>query len=86
MSRKRKYGMTEAQYLTLVASVNGRCCICGETPKPDKLGRTLAVDHDHKSGQVRGLLCRSCNTGLGLFKDSEDLLLAAISYLKATKA
>lgn len=55
---------------------SGKCLICNEIPK------RLVVDHCHTSGKVRGLLCDHCNTGLGRFKDSPELLMAAIRYLK----
>lgn len=57
----------------------GACKICGE---PCTSGRSLAVDHCHKTGRVRGLLCGQCNNGLGRFRDRPDLLLAAIAYLE----
>jgi dihydroorotase-like cyclic amidohydrolase len=47
--------------------------------------RALAVDHDHKTGKVRALLCRNCNTGLGNFQDSPELLKTAIQYLEEEK-
>jgi hypothetical protein len=58
----------------------GGCAICG---KPCKSGRRLAVDHDHANGFVRGLLCTLCNTGLGKFQDSPELLEKAAAYLRA---
>lgn len=56
----------------------GGCAICGEFPTEKK----LAVDHDHETGRVRGLLCMRCNTALGHFEDSITLLEAAIDYLE----
>lgn len=56
----------------------GLCDICR---KPDN-GRVLSLDHDHKTGQIRGLLCGSCNRALGLFSDDPTLLQSAIRYLK----
>ena len=52
-----------------------QCVICGNNEK-------LVVDHDHKTGKVRGILCNNCNTGLGMLQDNPKLLLRAISYLK----
>ena len=57
----------------------GRCEICG------KVMKEYVVDHCHVTSRIRGLLCRSCNTGLGLFKDSPEVLAAAIEYV-TTKA
>lgn len=59
----------------MLADQQGNCLICGETMvKP-------YVDHDHSTGKVRGLLCRACNLGLGLFRDNQKYLLSAIYYL-----
>ncbi len=75
--RWKKYGLSAEQYAELVAGQNGRCLICGDAPEE------LVVDHCHKSGYVRALLCGTCNTGLGMFRDSPDLLQAAARYLAA---
>ena len=56
----------------------GTCEICCRAVA----GSSKAIDHDHKSGKVRGVLCRTCNSGLGFFKNSPKLLRSAISYLK----
>jgi hypothetical protein len=71
-----RYGMTGAEYLFLFSQQNGICKICGK--KDDK---PLHVDHDHLTGKVRGLLCRSCNLGIGHFKDDPSLLKNASEYL-----
>ena len=60
----------------MLVSQNGVCAIC--LKKPEK---NLVVDHCHESGNVRSLLCGKCNTGLGLFLDSPQLLMIASSYL-----
>lgn len=73
---KRTYGITFEQYQELVSKQKGICVICGR----DK--QRLHIDHCHKKGNVRGLLCTACNMGLGLFKDDENLLIKAIKYLK----
>lgn len=80
---KRLYGISEAQYEYMVALQSGKCKIC----KTSDLGRydRLVIDHYHINGNVRGLLCNNCNTGLGLFKDSIDNLNEAINYLKNAK-
>ena len=77
--RRVKYGLTEADYQALLKTQGGKCAIC---LKPCSTGKALAVDHNHDTGQVRGLLCMSCNTGLGKFKDDRSLLLAALNYLR----
>jgi Recombination endonuclease VII len=58
---------------------NGTCAICGRE-EWEKV-KVLGVDHDHKTGRVRGLLCTDCNMGLGKFKDDPALLRKAIKYL-----
>lgn len=81
---KAQYGMTESQYLELLARQGGVCGICGDTPTPLPVGdgeRRLVVDHDHATGRVRGLLCWTCNLGLGNFRDDPSRLASALSYL-----
>ncbi len=80
-----KYGITSEQYELMLISQNGVCKICGqpETKRnaPNQI-QILSVDHDHQTGKVRGLLCHSCNRGLGAFKDNVTFLDAASAYLK----
>lgn len=76
----RRYGLTEAQFRELLEKQKGCCAICG-TDTPGGQGR-FHVDHCHKSGHVRGLLCSNCNTGLGQFKDSPGLMLRGADYLE----
>jgi hypothetical protein len=75
--RLRQYGFTVEEYEDLLASQQGVCAICGGPPG----ARSLHVDHDHQTGENRGLLCHNCNIGLGNFRDDPDLLLAAAAYL-----
>lgn len=75
--RKKKYSLEEGEYETLLSSQGGVCAICGES----QLRRALAVDHNHNSGKVRGLLCDKCNLGIGLFGDSVIRLQRAVSYI-----
>lgn len=74
-----RYGITLEQYLARVENQSGVCAICGR--QPDE-GKKLYVDHDHDTGDVRGLLCFSCNTGIARFGDDPEVLLAAIRYLE----
>jgi hypothetical protein len=85
------YRLTLERYREILASQDGKCAICGtESPEDIRLSR-FHVDHDRSCcprfgscGKcVRGLLCRACNTALGNFRDSPDVLLAAFSYLIA---
>ena len=75
---KKKYSMSEDDYNTLLKLQNKKCKICKKDPEPIKLD----VDHDHITGKIRGLLCGTCNRGLGNFKDNIDLMKAAIKYLE----
>lgn len=73
------YGMTLDNYLNMLSKQNNCCAICGVTTQ--ELDRRISVDHCHKTGKVRGLLCQKCNNGLGFFKDSPALLTKAADYL-----
>lgn len=75
---KQQYGLTVAAYNQMVADQGGGCAICGKEPN----GKNLVVDHDHSTNIVRGLLCGSCNRGIGLLQDSPDMLRAALAYLE----
>lgn len=75
--RKHKYRLTPEQYKKLLEDQLELCAICSEFLD------VPCVDHDHSTGQVRGLLCRNCNRGLGAFKDNTDLLQLAAKYLEA---
>lgn len=74
----RRYGMTKDQYDALHDAQNGVCAICR---KRQPSGQRLVVDHCHRSGVTRGLLCHKCNMALGLLFDDIELLRAAIEYL-----
>lgn len=74
------YGVTKEAYDALLASQGGRCWICRRLFK-----KSPHVDHDHKTGKVRGLLCNGCNRGLGYFHDDPERLAAAIRYLQRTR-
>jgi hypothetical protein len=76
----RSYGLTETQYQELWETQKGLCAICGGKLQEGK--RLTHVDHDHETGNVRGLLCKFCNNGLGFFKDSPNYLQKAIEYLR----
>ena len=64
-------------FALLLTKQDGRCAICGVRPK-----RKLHIDHCHSTGRFRGLLCSSCNTGIGLLRDSPAILRSAINYLE----
>ena len=76
---KRKYNLSLEEYNQLLHKQDDSCAICKRTMST--LPISLAVDHDHKTNRVRGLLCNACNAALGLLKDSKLLLNRALSYL-----
>lgn len=75
------YNITPVEYDQLLKAQNLQCAIC-QTDKPTGRWKVFAVDHCHTTGKVRGLLCNECNRGMGLLKDSPDLLQKALNYLK----
>lgn len=77
---RRQYGLTEEEYGLLLERQAGCCAICN-TDSPTGKWKVFAVDHDHKTGLVRGLLCNECNRGMGLLRDSSELLRKAADYL-----
>jgi hypothetical protein len=81
---QRLYGLDYETFAELTESQGGVCAICGQPPKT--ASQPLFVDHDHATGDVRGLLCRTCNTGLGMLGDTVDGLNAALSYLARYQA
>ena len=78
---RRRYGLNEEVYQELLAGQNFRCAICGTADFDNTARRLPAIDHDHSTGKVRGILCSRCNKGLGLFGDSPELMREAITYL-----
>ena len=78
---RQDYGITIDQYNEMFSKQNGCCGICGKHQSNEEMGRRLAVDHCHTTKKVRGLLCRKCNTALGLFRDNPELIQKALSYL-----
>lgn len=75
-----KYKISLEDYEILLAEQDNSCFICKKIGK-----QSLAVDHNHNTGAVRGLLCNNCNTGLGNLRESIDNLERAIKYLKKYK-
>lgn len=81
---KRAYGITLEEKQQMMSSQHNMCGICCTALDPSKLS-TVAVDHCHTTGNVRGILCRNCNLLLGMARDNEQILLNAVQYLKASK-
>lgn len=80
----RQYGITMEEFDSMYVEQRGLCKICGNPETVLGSGgkvKTLAIDHDHETGQVRGLLCNNCNRAIGLLKDNADLLRTAADYL-----
>ena len=77
---KTKYGITPEQFDEMVERQGNRCALCKQ-PQSDH-ARYLDVDHCHTTQRVRGLLCRSCNTAIGLFREDPELFAAAAEYLR----
>jgi hypothetical protein len=80
-----RYGLTVDQYEEMYEAQGGKCAICEQAET--SLGnngeiKMLAIDHDHETGKVRGLLCNNCNRAIGLLKDDVEVLLNAVAYLR----
>lgn len=73
-----KFGMTLEDYDSMLEQQDGKCAIC---KSEDSKGKRFSVDHNHKTGEVRGLLCNPCNAALGLLKDSPEIINSAKEYL-----
>jgi len=80
-SLKRAYGITEKQYDEMGEKQGWKCAICG-TEKPGGPGKKLMVDHNHKTGEIRGLLCNHCNSTIGYALECPERLRRAIAYLE----
>lgn len=79
---EKKYGISPEQYDAMFARQNGGCAVCGAPPGR----RRLAVDHNHATGVVRGLLCSSCNTALGSLRDDPFLIRSLAVYVESRAA
>lgn len=73
-----RYGVPLKDYQEMLGQQNGLCAICSKPPSPKRM---LGVDHDHKTGLVRALLCQNYNAGIGMFSEDPLLLEAAMRYL-----
>lgn len=84
---KAKYGINKQDYLMMVEKQNNKCAICGEEEEQVNVWkrdqkRRLAIDHNHITGEIRGLLCYRCNTTLGKLNEDVELLKNMIIYLE----
>lgn len=80
-ARLKLYGITQKEYDDFILKQNGKCAICKVSLD---MGKRTCIDHCHNSKKVRGILCWSCNVGLGHFKDSPELLKQAAFYCTET--
>jgi uncharacterized protein YlaI len=78
---KAMFGLTPEEYDKLFASQDNRCAICGRERLPDE--DNFPVDHTHYNGKIRGIICPTCNHGLGNFYDNPELLRKAANYIEA---
>jgi hypothetical protein len=84
ISWRKHYGISQDEYWRLYEAQGGVCAICGQPETRIHKGTPahMQVDHDHETGAIRGLLCGSCNTALGRFRDNPGLLQRALDYLR----
>ena len=75
---KSKYGISLEDYNLLLAKQNGCCAVCGSLPTQQR----LHVDHNHVTGEIRGLLCQACNVSIGKMKESPELLRKLALYIE----
>lgn len=81
----REYGLTMVEYQELLSRQNGQCAICRTSDWGGSHG-TSCIDHDHKTGVVRGILCHSCNVTLGLIKDNKEVAMNIVAYIEKHEA
>ena len=78
---KRQYQLSLEEYDALLSQQNNCCAVC-KTKEPGGNSPHFKIDHDHRTGLIRGLLCNRCNSGLGHFRDNPVTLHAAAEYLR----
>ena len=79
---RRRYGIDVEDYNKMLAEQDNVCAICGNTDLGRKMAKYFVIDHCHKTGEIRGLLCHKCNMILGLCNDDPEILLSGALYLK----
>lgn len=80
---QRLYGLSKVDYAAMLARQGGVCAICGRSPAVQR--RRLGVDHDHRTGRIRGLLCSACNAGIAGLREDPQVFAAALRYLSRFK-
>jgi endogenous inhibitor of DNA gyrase (YacG/DUF329 family) len=83
---RQRYGITEDDFNQMYADQEGKCAICSSPIKPtgNRADGVACVDHCHATGEVHGLLCVPCNTGIGSLGENPDIVLKALQYLLDT--
>lgn len=79
---RRTYGISAADYDAMLKAQGGGCAICGKTHASKGVRNRFAVDHDHTTGRVRGILCHGCNRAIGILGDDTDGVRRALIYLE----
>lgn len=77
-----RYGIDVNEYHSMLESQDGGCAVCGSTDTGRPNCEWFCVDHDHKTGKVRGILCHPCNSSLGLLKDDPVVIESLLAYLE----
>lgn len=79
---RQNFGITVSDYNVMFAQQEGKCAVCRSSSSKNRRSPHLYVDHCHKTGKVRGLLCHRCNIALGMLQEDESLFAVATEYLK----
>jgi hypothetical protein len=79
---RKMFGLSLSKFEAMVNKQNGVCSICGQPPKKKRNSHTLCVDHDHETGEVRGIVCDPCNRGLACFRDDPRIMRSAARYME----
>jgi len=86
-SIKHAYGITPDDYNKLLMAQDNKCAVCGTDIQTYNMGhiKHFAVDHDHTTGKIRGLLCHNCNRSIGLLKEDPEVLRKAANYIERNR-
>ena len=79
---KTAYGISQDEYIQMVVKVGNKCPICGSHHNPSKKQGRLCIDHCHKDGGIRGVICNDCNRALGSTKDNPEILRRLAEYIE----
>jgi hypothetical protein len=81
-----RYGLTYEEFESLLKKQSGKCAICKCEEDPDPRAIRFSIDHNHITGEVRGLLCSNCNRAVGLLQDNPDIIDAAAIYIRSSES